>query len=109
MLRRNEKVELIKQVPLFAHCSKRELQEIASIADEPNADPARVVWPDFVQRAGGDVRKLYEFQLVNGELMKYMPCFCGCGRTSGHKSNRDCYVQQVRPDGSVAFDAMAPT
>ena len=34
MLRRNEKVELIKQAPLFAHCSKRELQEIASIADE---------------------------------------------------------------------------
>ena len=34
MLRRNEKVELIKKVPLFANCSKRELEEIAHIADE---------------------------------------------------------------------------
>ncbi len=34
MLRRNEKVELIKKVPLFAGCSKRELEEIAHIADE---------------------------------------------------------------------------
>lgn len=34
MLHRNEKVELIKRVPLFAGCSKRELQEIAHIADE---------------------------------------------------------------------------
>ena len=34
MLRRNEKVELIKKVPLFAHCSKRELQEVAQLADE---------------------------------------------------------------------------
>ena len=34
MLRRNEKVELIKRVPLFAHCSKRELQEVAQLADE---------------------------------------------------------------------------
>ncbi len=34
MLRRNEKVELIKKVPLFEGCSKGELQEIAHIADE---------------------------------------------------------------------------
>jgi CRP/FNR family transcriptional regulator, cyclic AMP receptor protein len=34
VLRRNEKVELIKHTPLFATCSKRELQQIAQIADE---------------------------------------------------------------------------
>ena len=34
MLRRNQKVELIKQAPLFANCSKRELDEIAHLADE---------------------------------------------------------------------------
>jgi CRP/FNR family transcriptional regulator, cyclic AMP receptor protein len=34
VLRRNEKVDLIKRVPLFAHCSKRELQEVAQLADE---------------------------------------------------------------------------
>jgi CRP/FNR family transcriptional regulator, cyclic AMP receptor protein len=34
MLRRNAKVELIKAVPLFAECSKRDLNEIAGIADE---------------------------------------------------------------------------
>jgi CRP/FNR family transcriptional regulator, cyclic AMP receptor protein len=34
VLRRNEKVKLIKKVPLFANCSKGELEEIAHIADE---------------------------------------------------------------------------
>jgi CRP/FNR family cyclic AMP-dependent transcriptional regulator len=34
VLRRNEKVELIKQAPLFWNCSKRELQQIAQLADE---------------------------------------------------------------------------
>jgi CRP/FNR family transcriptional regulator, cyclic AMP receptor protein len=34
VLRRNEKVELIKRVPLFSNCSKRELDQIAHIADE---------------------------------------------------------------------------
>ena len=33
-LRRNAKVELIRKVPLFSRCSRRELTEIASIADE---------------------------------------------------------------------------
>lgn len=34
MLRKNAKIELIARVPLFEHCSKRELAEIASLADE---------------------------------------------------------------------------
>jgi CRP-like cAMP-binding protein len=34
MLRKNAKIELIKQVPLFAGLSKRELDEVAAIADE---------------------------------------------------------------------------
>ncbi len=34
MLRHNEKVDVIKRVPLFAGCSKRELEQIAQIADE---------------------------------------------------------------------------
>jgi CRP/FNR family transcriptional regulator, cyclic AMP receptor protein len=33
-LRKNAKVELLRQVPLFAQCSKRELETIAGIADE---------------------------------------------------------------------------
>jgi CRP-like cAMP-binding protein len=34
MLRKNAKIELIARVPLFERCSKRELAEIASVADE---------------------------------------------------------------------------
>ena len=31
---KNQKIELIKSVPLFARCTKKELAEIASLADE---------------------------------------------------------------------------
>jgi CRP-like cAMP-binding protein len=34
VLRKNAKVELIKRVPLFAHCSKKELGLVAQVADE---------------------------------------------------------------------------
>lgn len=78
-------------------------------APEPDGDPSKVVWPAFVTDAGADVQRLYEFQVTNGELMRYMPCFCGCGGEAGHRSNRDCYIIRVNADGSVVFDSMAPT
>jgi CRP/FNR family transcriptional regulator, cyclic AMP receptor protein len=34
VLRRNQKVELIRKAPLFSHVSKRQLEKIAQIADE---------------------------------------------------------------------------
>jgi CRP-like cAMP-binding protein len=34
MLRKDAKIELLKRVPLFAECSKSELEEIAALADE---------------------------------------------------------------------------
>ena len=78
-------------------------------ADAPDGDPARVVWPPFVTRADPEVQRLYEFQIRNGALMKYMPCFCGCHEEDGHRNNRDCYVEAINPDGSIVLDSMAPT
>ncbi len=33
-LGKNTKIELIKNIPLFSHCSRKELAEIAALADE---------------------------------------------------------------------------
>ena len=78
-------------------------------ADEPNGDLAKVVWPAWMDRFDPEVKELYAFQVENGDLMRFMPCFCGCHLEDGHRSNRDCYVEAVNPDGSVVFDSMAPT
>jgi uncharacterized protein with PCYCGC motif len=78
-------------------------------AAEPNGDLSKVTWPDYVEQAGPEVKRLYEFQIKHGELMRYMPCFCGCGMNAGHHNNRDCYVKRVNADGSVVLDPMAPT
>jgi CRP-like cAMP-binding protein len=40
-LGRDTKVDLIKRVPLFEACSRRELEEIASIADEIDLEEGR--------------------------------------------------------------------
>jgi CRP-like cAMP-binding protein len=41
VLRKNAKLELIKRVPLFSGCSKRELDEVAAIADELSIDEGK--------------------------------------------------------------------
>jgi CRP-like cAMP-binding protein len=43
MLRKNAKLDLIKRVPLFAGCSKRELSEVAAIADELSLPEGRTL------------------------------------------------------------------
>ena len=42
-LGKNAKVDLIRKAPLFAHCSKRELEEVASIADELDLPQGRAL------------------------------------------------------------------
>jgi hypothetical protein len=79
------------------------------VAPEPNGDLKKVVWPDYVLNSGSEVKRLYEFQVTHGDLMRYMPCFCGCGQNAGHRNNRDCYIRRVNANGSVVFDPMAPT
>jgi CRP/FNR family transcriptional regulator, cyclic AMP receptor protein len=34
MLHRNAKIDLIKRAPLFAHCTKKEIEQVAHLADE---------------------------------------------------------------------------
>jgi CRP/FNR family transcriptional regulator, cyclic AMP receptor protein len=60
VLRRNQKVELIKHAPLFANCSKRELQEIAHLADEIDLNQGKEM-----TRQGSPGREF--FVLLEGE------------------------------------------
>jgi hypothetical protein len=62
--------------------------------------------PANVRRAPPNVREAYRFAVANRETLRWIPCFCGCG-TEGHKSNADCYLKDIRPDGSITFDFMS--
>src|SRR5580765_6912596 len=43
MLRRDSKIELLKHAPLFAHCSKKELAQVALLADEIDMPDGKVL------------------------------------------------------------------
>jgi hypothetical protein len=46
------------------------------------------------------VRATYDFAAQHPEVLKYVPCFCGCGE-QGHKANESCFVARRDPKGNV--------
>lgn len=59
--------------------------------------------PAEVQSAPVTVRQAYQFTAANPDLMKQVPCYCGCGGI-GHTSNYDCYVSHVDDKGVITYD-----
>lgn len=51
--------------------------------------------PDEVRSAPLSVQQAYQFAMANPDLMKQIPCYCGCGAI-GHTSNYACYVNDSR-------------
>jgi len=55
--------------------------------------------PAEVHAAAVTVQEAYQFNVANPEIMKEIPCYCGCGNV-GHASNYDCYVSDVDDAGN---------
>jgi hypothetical protein len=68
--------------------------------------PAEDRWPAIFHKSSAKIQETYRFAVANQDLLQWMPCFCGCGEF-GHASNANCYVQEVRDDGSVLLDPMS--
>lgn len=59
--------------------------------------------PVEVQSMPVTVQTAYQFAAANPDVMKDIPCYCGCG-SIGHTSNYDCYVSNIDGNGSITFD-----
>jgi hypothetical protein len=62
--------------------------------------------PMDVQNAPVTVRQAYQFAAANPDVMKQIPCYCGCGKM-GHTSNYACYVADVSAEGQITYDPHA--
>jgi hypothetical protein len=58
--------------------------------------------PSFARKAGPRVAEVYRYAAAHGDVLQYIPCFCGCGHI-GHRSNADCYVAERFPDGRITY------
>ena len=64
------------------------------------------VLPADIQRAPVEVREAYRFAIANREILRYIPCYCGCGK-EGHTSNASCYLKDFSTPGNLVFDRMS--
>jgi hypothetical protein len=62
--------------------------------------------PPDVQNAPVAVRQAYQFAVANSEVMKGIPCYCGCG-AMGHTSSYSCYISGADADGTLQYDTHA--
>ncbi len=59
--------------------------------------------PAEVQAAPSVVQASYQFAAANPDVMKGIPCYCGCGGI-GHTSNYSCYIQSADANGKISWD-----
>lgn len=72
-----------------------DLQEITSSINQ---------LPRFLDGQTEDIRLVYEASGKAHEILQWIPCYCGCGESAGHKNNLQCFIAEIREDGSVVWD-----
>ena len=72
-----------------------DIQELTESAD---------VLPKFLDGQHEDIRLVYEVAGKATDILQWIPCYCGCGDSVGHRSNLNCFIAETREDGSILWD-----
>lgn len=62
------------------------------------------ILPSFLDNQSEDLKLVYKAAGQATEILKWMPCYCGCAESANHKSNLNCFIKEVKNDGSVVWD-----
>jgi hypothetical protein len=64
------------------------------------------ILPEGLRHAPDEIRESYRFAAANRDVLRYIPCYCGCG-SEGHTSNASCYIKDNSPTDRLEFDPMS--
>lgn len=62
--------------------------------------------PAEVRAAPATVRQAYQFAAEHQDIVKRIPCYCGCG-AMGHTSSYSCYISNISADRKITYDTHA--
>lgn len=113
MLLQKKKVQLIMIVSLFLFvligCQSQEKQTTShqkSSHEDTQETTANVnTLPSFVKSLDPQIGEIYQLAAHNHQLLQWIPCYCGCGESAGHRSNLDCFVKEVQKNGQITWDS----
>lgn len=64
-------------------------------------DSKHAALPDYVKKASPIAQETYAIAAKDPDVLAAVPCYCGCGKTDGHKSNLNCFVKNIGPNKEV--------
>jgi len=98
---------VVQSAPSIAQ-SAPSIAQSAPIKDEIGDEVQTVPRGKLPVFAGeGDTAALYRFATTRGDVLRWMPCTCGCAQF-GHTSNRSCYIKK-ETDAEVTYTSHAAT
>ncbi|HFK1753452.1 TPA: PCYCGC domain-containing protein [Bacillus cereus] len=65
--------------------------------------------PAFLDKLDPQMKDIYTVAGQNAELLDWIPCYCGCGESVGHKNNKNCFIREIKKNGEVVWDSHATT
>jgi len=60
--------------------------------------------PTFLDKQRPEIKQAYQVAALVADLLQWIPCYCGCGESAGHTSNKNCFIKEIKQDGSVVWD-----
>lgn len=103
MLGRRRLLVLAAAVLATACAPAAQARPSASVLPALAANPTRGIWPDEYHGAPKPVRDAYAWAATHENILRYIPCYCGCGAI-GHVSNYDCFVRDRPSAGWITLD-----
>ena len=58
-------------------------------------------FPNYVLASSSIIQGTYALAANHPDVLKNVPCYCGCGVEAGHQNNLDCFVGQMGPNNKV--------
>ncbi|WP_096201472.1 PCYCGC motif-containing (lipo)protein [Bacillus sp. FJAT-45350] len=62
------------------------------------------VLPTFLDEVHENIVSVYERVPHHQDVLEYIPCYCGCGDTVGHRDVYACFINEHSGDDSVVWD-----
>ncbi|MWC27948.1 hypothetical protein GON22_07590 [Paenibacillus sp. MMS18-CY102] len=79
----------------LSHTANGDLQETTASLSE---------LPSFLSSQPNQIYLAYKAASTITDTLGWIPCYCGCGDSAGHKSNLNCFIAEIKEDGSVVWD-----
>ncbi|WP_243385160.1 PCYCGC domain-containing protein [Bacillus kexueae] len=79
----------------ITHLSNGDIREVTVSVDE---------LPTFLDHQPEQVQTIYRLAAKHEELLRSIPCYCGCAESANHRDNFECFVHEINENGEIVWD-----